>query len=259
MTRVALLTAALAGVLNASNTPQGAIAPVIPSPSTLIVDVGVDYFGATPNPPEPWTNTPGKRLANRLKELWSVPPELASQRGRVLVGVTLEADGRLSEATIIEPSPTTALNTAAMSAVFRVDRTVLRGNELPSSRLPLTIAFYYNEVSTPGPLPIPAGWPPTSAFRPGAGVTLPSLVREVKPKYTRLAMTAGIQGAVLVEGIVRADGKIEDAIVLRSLDRTFGLDDEAIATVKQWQFVPGARDGTPVPVIITVELSFTLK
>jgi TonB family protein len=58
---------------------------------------------------------------------------------------------------------------------------------------------------------------------------------------------------------VQADGTIGEAIILRSLDRTFGLDGEAIAAVKQWQFVPGARDGTPVPVIITVELSFTLK
>jgi TonB family protein len=165
MTRVALLTAALAGVLNASSVVAVPI-QAAPSPPSLIVDVGVDYFGPIPDPPELWTNTPGKRLANRLKELWSVPPEVSSQRGRVVVGVTLEADGRLSEATIIQPSPTSALNTAAMGAVFRFDRTALRVNEFPSSRLPLTIAFYYNEVSTPGPLPVPAGWPPTSAFRP---------------------------------------------------------------------------------------------
>jgi TonB family protein len=97
------------------------------------------------------------------------------------------------------------------------------------------------------------------AYRPGNGVTLPQLVKEVKPAYTSDAMRAKVQGTVLVQCIVRQDGSVGDVEVIRSLDSTFGLDQEAIKAAKQWRFRPGTRLGEPVPVLITIELTFTLR
>jgi protein TonB len=96
-------------------------------------------------------------------------------------------------------------------------------------------------------------------FRPGNGVSLPVLLREVRPQYTSDAMRAKVQGTVLLECIVRPDGSVSDINVLRSLDRTFGLDEEAIKAARQWRFRPGTRMGEPVPVLITIELRFTLR
>jgi TonB family protein len=96
-------------------------------------------------------------------------------------------------------------------------------------------------------------------YRPGSGVTLPRVLREVKPQYTSDAMRAKVQGTVLLECVVRPDGSVSDVLVVRSLDMTFGLDQEAIKAVRQWRFVPGTRLGEPVPVIVTVELTFTLR
>ena len=96
-------------------------------------------------------------------------------------------------------------------------------------------------------------------FKPGNGVSLPTLVREVKPAYTSDAMRAKVQGTVLVQCIVKQDGSVGDVEVLRSLDPTFGLDQEAIKAAKQWRFRPGTRLGEPVPVQITIELTFTLR
>jgi TonB family protein len=97
------------------------------------------------------------------------------------------------------------------------------------------------------------------AYRPGNGVSLPQLVREVKPAYTSDAMRAKVQGTVLVQCIVRPDGSVGDVEVVRSLDPTFGLDQEAVKAAKQWRFRPGTRLGEPVPVLITIELTFTLR
>jgi TonB family protein len=97
------------------------------------------------------------------------------------------------------------------------------------------------------------------AFRPGAGITLPSVLREVKPAYTADAMRAKVQGSVWLECIVMPDGSVGDVRVTRSLDPIFGLDQEAIKAAKQWRFKPGMRQGEPVPVIITIELTFTLR
>ena len=97
------------------------------------------------------------------------------------------------------------------------------------------------------------------AYRPGSGVTLPRSLREVKPAYTAEAMRAKVQGMVLVECIVMPDGNVGDAKIIRSLDPTFGLDQEALKAARQWKFLPGTRLGEPVPVIITIELTFTLR
>ena len=97
------------------------------------------------------------------------------------------------------------------------------------------------------------------AYRPGAGITLPSVVREVKPAYTADAMRAKVQGSVWLECIVMPDGSVGEVRVTRSLDPIFGLDQEAIKAAKMWRFRPGMRQGEPVPVIITIELTFTLR
>jgi TonB family protein len=96
-------------------------------------------------------------------------------------------------------------------------------------------------------------------YRPGNGVTVPQLVREVKPAYTADAMRAKVQGTVWLECVVMPDGTVGNVSVVRSLDSTFGLDQEAIKAAKQWRFRPGTRLGEPVPVLITIELAFTLR
>jgi TonB family protein len=97
------------------------------------------------------------------------------------------------------------------------------------------------------------------AYRQGAGITLPVVLKEVRPQYTADAMRAKVQGAVWLECIVMPDGSVGDVRVTRSLDPVFGLDQEAIKAAKQWRFRPGSRQGEPVPVIVTIELTFTLR
>ena len=96
-------------------------------------------------------------------------------------------------------------------------------------------------------------------FRTGAGITLPTPLREARPAYTADAMRAKVQGSVWLECIVMPDGSVGEVKVTRSLDPIFGLDQEAIKAAKMWRFRPGMRQGEPVPVIITIELTFTLR
>jgi periplasmic protein TonB len=96
-------------------------------------------------------------------------------------------------------------------------------------------------------------------YRPGNGVTLPVPISQPRPSYTSDAMRAKVQGVVLLECVVQRDGSVSDVNIVRSLDPTFGLDQEAIKTARQWRFRPGTRLGEPVPVYITIELTFTLR
>src|SRR5262249_36622209 len=97
------------------------------------------------------------------------------------------------------------------------------------------------------------------AYRPGNGVNLPRVLREVRPNYTSDAMRAKVQGVVVLECVVKPDGTVGDVQVIRSLDPTFGLDQEAIKAAKQWRFVPGTRIGDPVPLLFSIDLTFTLR
>jgi TonB family protein len=96
-------------------------------------------------------------------------------------------------------------------------------------------------------------------YRPGNGVELPRVIREVKPQYTAEAMRAKVQGTVLLECVVLPDGTVGNVDVVKSLDGTFGLDQEAIKAAKNWRFQPGRRFGEPVAVLVTIELTFTLR
>lgn len=96
-------------------------------------------------------------------------------------------------------------------------------------------------------------------YHPGNGVTAPTRINEVKLEYTSEAMRARIQGTVWVECVVQPTGVCTDIQVVRSLDPTFGLDNEAVKSVRQWRFRPGMRLGQPVPVLVTIELSFALR
>ena len=96
-------------------------------------------------------------------------------------------------------------------------------------------------------------------FRPGSGVTTPRLLREVAPEYTAEAMRARIQGTVWLEVVVLPDGTVGNVTVTKSLDRVFGLDEQAIAAARQWRFAPGTRLGEPVAVLVSLELFFNLR
>ncbi|HSC28728.1 MAG TPA: TonB family protein [Vicinamibacterales bacterium] len=96
-------------------------------------------------------------------------------------------------------------------------------------------------------------------YRPGNGVVSPVLIKEVKPEYTGEAMRAKIQGVVFLEAVVMQDGSVGSVRITRSLDPTFGLDEKAIQAIRQWRFRPGTRFGQTVPVLVEIEMTFTLR
>ena len=88
--------------------------------------------------------------------------------------------------------------------------------------------------------------------------SLPEVVKEVKPKYTRQAKAARIQGIVVMQVVVLSDGKVGPVRVFKSLDAKYGLDQEAVKAAKQWIFKPAMKEGKPVAVIVAIELTFKL-
>jgi TonB family protein len=86
----------------------------------------------------------------------------------------------------------------------------------------------------------------SGAYRPGGGVTNPIPIYRPDAQYPEEARKADWQGTVLLSVIVDESGKAINIRVIRPLG--MGLDEEAVATISQWRFKPGMKDGKPVPV-----------
>jgi periplasmic protein TonB len=88
-----------------------------------------------------------------------------------------------------------------------------------------------------------------------SGMHAPRKIVNVDPIYPRVAQTARIQGVVILEAVIDAQGRVAAARVLRSIPL---LDQAAVDAVQQWTFTPALLNGAAVPVVMTVTVNFTL-
>ncbi len=96
-----------------------------------------------------------------------------------------------------------------------------------------------------------------SKKNPPPCATPPHVVSSPGPEYSPEARAAQYQGTCKLSLIVEPDGRTSHITVLDRLG--MGLSEKAIEAVKQWKFKPGMRDGKPVPVQITVEVTFRIS
>ncbi len=92
----------------------------------------------------------------------------------------------------------------------------------------------------------------------GGGVTMPQILQQTTPTYTDDAIKAKVQGVVILQAVIRRDGRVDSFKVLRALG--YGLEEKAIQEIaSQWIFRPGTLKGRPVDVLATIEVQFNLR
>lgn len=106
-------------------------------------------------------------------------------------------------------------------------------------------------ITTPPPPP-PA---PAAPVRVGGDIATPRLVRRVDPEYPPIAISAMIEGIVIIEATVDEKGGVTDTKVLRSHSV---LDQAAVRAVEQWRYEPLRLNGIAQPFVLTVTVSFSL-
>jgi TonB family protein len=95
---------------------------------------------------------------------------------------------------------------------------------------------------------------PAGAVRVGGNIRPPTRTQFAEPAYPQTARAAGVQGVVILELVVDADGAVSNARVLRSIPL---LDQAALDAVRQWRYEPTLLNGVPTPVIMTVTVNFS--
>lgn len=101
--------------------------------------------------------------------------------------------------------------------------------------------------------------PPQAPRQPvpvGGVIRAPQKIRDVAPRYPALAQSGGIEGLVILQAVIAEDGSVLDVRVLKGKPL---LDQAAADAVRQWRFTPTLLNGQPVPVVMTVTVSFTLN
>ena len=90
--------------------------------------------------------------------------------------------------------------------------------------------------------------------RVAAGVTPPKATHSPDPPYPDVPTDTEPRGVVVMLIGINTHGHVGPVQVVRSSAPVF--EKSAVATVKTWKFKPAKQDGKPVPVQITVEMSF---
>jgi protein TonB len=107
-------------------------------------------------------------------------------------------------------------------------------------------------VITAPPPPPPA---PAKPVRVGGEISAPRLIHRVDPEYPPIAVSAMIEGLVILEATVDSTGAVRDTRVLRSHGV---LDEAAVTAVREWRYEPLLLNGKPTPFVLTVTVSFSL-
>lgn len=97
---------------------------------------------------------------------------------------------------------------------------------------------------------------PDGAYQPGNGVSRPSVMFSASCDMPDLARKLRAQGEVTFSLVVKADGTVRDAQIVKSAG--YGMDERAVECIRTSRFKPGTKDGLPVDVAFQFEYSFGL-
>src|SRR6266850_1788380 len=97
--------------------------------------------------------------------------------------------------------------------------------------------------------------PPVAPVRVGGNVKQPRIVHIEQPKYPPEAKRAHIEGAVILEATVTAEGTVDKVKVISGPPM---LVEPAVEAISHWKYEPTYLNGQAVPVILTARINFSL-
>ena len=197
----------------------------------------------------------------------SAAPEPVRATERKSVATASQPAAVIEQPRLVEREPEVVAPTAIPNEIARINESVASAPVAPSG------AGGGTRGGVPGGLPgglgggvlsgvlggaaaPPALPPPTEPVRVGGNVKPPKVVHIEQPQYPPLAKKAKIEGVVIVEAVVTADGSVDKVKVISGPQQ---LVDAAVEAIKQWKYEPTFLNGQAVPVILTARINFSLS
>ncbi len=82
------------------------------------------------------------------------------------------------------------------------------------------------------------------------------LLTTFEPASNEYAQASGVAGMALYHAVIGADGKPGEIAVARPIG--FGLDESAVAAIRNAKFAPAIKNGQPVPVMLDLVVQFRI-
>jgi tetratricopeptide (TPR) repeat protein len=82
----------------------------------------------------------------------------------------------------------------------------------------------------------------------------PNIIYQTPARYTDAARNAKISGRLKLLVLMAADGKIKLITPVTTLEH--GLTEQAMSAAKVIKFTPATKDGTPIPILMSIEYTF---
>jgi len=134
---------------------------------------------------------------------------------------------------------------------------LLRMRSLPAQRIGPPAGPYPKTIDiSQGAGVRDAGSSSAPVERVGQKVSAPVPLNSIEAEYTPDAKKARISGVCILSVIVDAYGMPQNPRIVKSLGP--GLDQNALIAVNKYRFKPAMKNGTPVPVMIVVEVNYRL-
>jgi TonB family protein len=114
-------------------------------------------------------------------------------------------------------------------------------------------------VGPPPSVPAPPLVPGTARpypIRVGGNIQAGNLVFHPNPAYPSEARNRGVQGVVVLSGVIAEDGHFRSLKVISSSDPL--LENSVTETVQQWMYKPTLLNGVPVETTTTITVNFSL-
>jgi len=103
---------------------------------------------------------------------------------------------------------------------------------------------------------VPPPPPPPAPVRVGGNVKQPKIVHIEQPNYPPEARRARVEGVVILEATVTAEGTVDKVKVISGPPMLTGA---AVEALTHWKYEPTYLNGQAVPVILTARISFSLS
>jgi TonB family protein len=85
------------------------------------------------------------------------------------------------------------------------------------------------------------------------GIVEPRVVFQEPPQFSHVPMQERVDGTVLLDCVITGDGDVTD---VRVVSGPLWMRGPSVSAVQQWRYAPTIVDGVPVPVTMTVTVSF---
>ncbi|MDR3773866.1 MAG: energy transducer TonB [Terracidiphilus sp.] len=221
---------------------QAAAAAAQPAPPTAAAPPAVPAIAAdlpVPQPPEPSAPAPPE------------PAELSpADQLKASIAATPEAERPVDLASVTTTTSQTHANGVlgkALDAIFAPGL-----DDRMMAAMPDFWKLYYQAVAAK------ADYRPAdpAILRQNTVDQKAHLLTSFEPDSNEYAQAASVAGMSLYHAVIGADGKPTEIAVARPIG--FGLDENAVASIRKAKFSPAIKDGQPVPVLLDLVVQFRI-